>query len=111
MERALISQSNCKAVELAIMVEVGTNVREMDPMKKDLKEEAFLNSYVSIIQEIPAERFENEAVRAAMLMAYTGARKRILEGGTLWRKYESECRKPFAQPRSSTMRKERAVFR
>jgi hypothetical protein len=44
MERALISVSNCKSVELAIMVETGTKVREMDPMKKELKEKAFLNS-------------------------------------------------------------------
>jgi hypothetical protein len=53
MEWVLISQSNHKAVKLAIMVEAGTNVREMDPMKKDLKEKAFLNSYMSIIWESP----------------------------------------------------------
>jgi hypothetical protein len=45
---------------------------------------------VSIIGEIPSERFENEAVRAAMLIAFKGARKKLLEGSTLWRKYESE---------------------
>ncbi len=83
MERTLISVSNSKAVELAIMVEAETNVREMDPMKKDLKEKAFLNSYVSIIQEIPNNRFENEAICHAMLLAYEGARKKILERGTL----------------------------
>ncbi len=53
MERALISEENHKAVELVIMIEAGTTVREMDPMKKETKEKAFLNSYVSIIQEIP----------------------------------------------------------
>ena len=90
MERALISDLNRKAVELAIMIELGTNVREIDSMKKYSKEKAFLNSYVTIIWEIPDERFENEAVCAAMLIACTGARKRILEGGTLWRKYKSE---------------------
>ena len=89
MERALISDENCKAVELVIMIEAGTTVREMDPMKKEAKEKAFLNSYVSIIQEIPDERFDQAAVRPAMLVAYKGARKKILEGGTLWRKYES----------------------
>ncbi len=52
MERATISDKNCKAVELAIMIEAGTTVREMDSMKKEAKEKAFLNSYVSIIQEI-----------------------------------------------------------
>ncbi len=85
LERALITEDNCKAVELAIMVEAGTTVREMDPMKKEVKERAFLNSYVSIIQEIPDECFEH-----AMLLAYKGARKKILEGDTLWRKYKNE---------------------
>jgi hypothetical protein len=90
MEWVLISELNCKAVELAIMVEAGTNVREMDPMKKDLKEEAFLNSFVSIIWEIPDEHLDNEAICPAVLVAYKGARKRILGGGKLWRKYKSE---------------------
>jgi hypothetical protein len=90
MERALISEANHKAVELAIMVEAGTTVREMDPMKKEVKEKAFHNSYVSIIQEIPDERFEHAAIGTAMLLAYKGARMKILEGGTLWRKYENE---------------------
>ena len=89
MERALISEENRKAVELVIMIEAGTTVREMDPMKKETKEKVFLNSYVSIIQEIPNERFDQAAVCPAMLVAYKGARKKILEGGTLWRKYES----------------------
>ncbi len=62
MEQGLITEDNCKAVELAIMVEAGANVREMDPMKKETKEKAFLNSYVSIIQEIPDEHFEHGAV-------------------------------------------------
>jgi hypothetical protein len=49
MERATISDKNCKAVELAIMIEAGTTVREMDPMKKEAKEMVFLNSYMSIL--------------------------------------------------------------
>jgi len=60
MERALIREDNRKAVELVVMVEAGTTVREMDPMKKEAKEKAFLNSYVSIIQEIPDERLNME---------------------------------------------------
>jgi hypothetical protein len=89
MERVLISESNRKAVELAVMVEVGTNVREMDPMKNDLKDKVFLNSYVSIILETPYKCFEDAAICTAMLLAYKGARKKILEGGTLRKKYES----------------------
>ncbi len=90
MERAQISEDNHKGVELAIMVEASTTVREMDPMKKVVKEKTFLNSYVSIIQEIPDEHFEHGAIGPAMLLAYKGARKKIFEGGTLWRKYENE---------------------
>ena len=73
MERALISEDNRKAVELAIMVEASTTVREMDPMKKEIKEKAFLNSHVSIIEEIADERFEDIRTRLAMLLAYKGA--------------------------------------
>jgi hypothetical protein len=51
MKRVIITEDNCKAVELAIMVEASTTVREMEPMKKEIKEKAFLNSYVSIIEE------------------------------------------------------------
>ena len=47
MERALITEDNCKAVELAIMVEAGTTAREMDPMKKEVEEKAFLNSFTA----------------------------------------------------------------
>ncbi len=63
---------------------------EMDPMKKEVKEKAFPNSYVSIIQEISDERFEDAAIRPAMRLAYKGAWKKILERGTLWRKYKNE---------------------
>ena len=55
-----------------------------------MKEKAFLNSYVSIIQDIPDEHFEHGAIGPALLLAYKGARKKILEGGTLWRKYKNE---------------------
>ncbi len=79
MEQVFIFEDYHKAVELAIMVEVGTTVREMDPMKKEIKEKAFLNSHVSIIEEIPDERFEDVLTRPAMLLAYKGAWKKILE--------------------------------
>ena len=38
MDGALIDQQNRKAVELAILVEAGTKVRDMDPMKKTTRE-------------------------------------------------------------------------
>jgi len=39
MDGALIDQQNRKAVELAILVEAGTKVRDMDPMKKATREQ------------------------------------------------------------------------
>ena len=45
---------------------------------------------MSIIQEIPDKHFEQAAISLVMLLAYKGARKKILEGGTLWRKYKNE---------------------
>ena len=80
MERAFITEDNCKAVELAIMVEAGATVREMDPTKKEIKEKAFLNNYVCIIEEITDERFEDICTRPAMLLAYKGAVKENIGG-------------------------------
>jgi hypothetical protein len=37
MERELIKEENRKSVELAIMVEAGSNVREMGVMTKELR--------------------------------------------------------------------------
>jgi hypothetical protein len=39
MEGAKITQQNSKAVEIAILVEAGTSVRNMDAMKKTKREE------------------------------------------------------------------------
>ncbi len=47
-----ISQQNRKAVELVILVEAGTTVRNMDPMKKSSHEEVLLRKYMQIIKEI-----------------------------------------------------------
>jgi hypothetical protein len=45
MDWQLIGNSNQKAVDLVIMVEAGTHVREMDPMKNEEMERAL---YVNI---------------------------------------------------------------
>jgi hypothetical protein len=87
----LINNKNQKSVELAIMVEAGANVREMDPMKKDLKETVFFE-FIRIINEIPDKRFEGD-VRQVMLQSYKGGRKKVLDGGKLQRKYENEINK------------------
>jgi hypothetical protein len=52
MEGHQISKSNRAAVELCLLSEEGAFVRNMDPMKKDKKERAFLAKYLSIVGEI-----------------------------------------------------------
>jgi hypothetical protein len=85
-----IENGNRKAVELAIMVEAGTCVREMDPMKKEEKERAFLSEYMNIICEIPNGNFGGPSVCQAMLILYKGARKKELDGGQMWRYYKDQ---------------------
>ena len=91
MERAFISAAKFKAVELAIMAEASTIMREMDPMKKETKEKAFLNSYVNIICKITDSilNIKHAAICSAMRLAYKGARTKVMEEGTEWRKYKS----------------------
>jgi hypothetical protein len=48
---------------------------------------------MSIFQENPNEHFQHAAIHTEMLLAYKGARKKLLEGGTLWKKYKSELNK------------------
>ncbi len=64
------------------MVEASTNVREMDTMKKDTKEKAFSNLYMSIINVILDKHFDTD-VHKAMLQMYKGARKKVLDGNKL----------------------------
>ncbi len=90
MDCQLIENGNRKAVELAIMVEAGTRVREMDPMKKEEKERAFLSEYMNIIREILYGNFGGPSVHQAMLISYKGARKKDLDGGRMWRYYEDQ---------------------
>lgn len=90
MEKEVIVHGNRKSVELAIMVEAGTLVREMDQMKKEAKMQAFLSEYLSIVQEIPDENFGDSTVRSAMLQSYKGAKKKEMDSARMWRKYEDE---------------------
>ena len=64
-------------------------MRNMDPMKKDIKERAFFAKYISIVNEIEDDQFVNEAlVRENMRRRYKGAKKD--HTASLWRKYEQE---------------------
>ena len=91
MERYPISEENRRSVELAIMVDAGSIVREMGTMTKERREQAFYQEYMSLISEIPSERFVKDGVRLQMQLRFKGMRK----GGdmnptNLLRKYETE---------------------
>jgi hypothetical protein len=57
MEVIKINQQNRKAVELVILVEAGSFVRNMDPMKKSKREKVLLSKYMNIINEIEDVHF------------------------------------------------------
>lgn len=86
-----IDQENRKAVELAILVEAGTVVRNMDPMKKATREQVLLRKYIEIIQQIEDGCFEDATIRCDMLAGYKGGKARQgLSGANLLRKLERE---------------------
>jgi hypothetical protein len=90
MDGQKISSFNRAAVELCILSEAGAFVRNMDPMKKEIKEKAFLNKYISIVDEIEDDQFVDEGlVRDQMRRIYKGAKKDHT-AQSLWRKYEQE---------------------
>jgi hypothetical protein len=90
MEGHKITELNRAAVELCILSEAGAFVRNMDPMKKDIKERAFMAKYILIVDEIEDDQFVNEAlVRDKMSRNYKGAKKDHT-AQSLWRKYEQE---------------------
>jgi hypothetical protein len=91
MDGNKIDQQNRKAVELAILVEAGTVVRNMDPMKKATREQVLLRKYIEIIQEIEDGCFEDATIRCDMLSGYKGGKARQgLSGANLLRKLERE---------------------
>ena len=91
MDGNKIDQQNRKAVELAILVEAGTVVRNMDPMKKANREQVLLRKYTEIIQELEDGCFEDATIRGDMLAGYKGGKARQgLSGANLLRKLERE---------------------
>jgi hypothetical protein len=87
----LSSQKLKTAVELCLLSEAGAFVRNMDPMKKDKKERFFFAKYLSIIDEIEDDQFEDteNQVRENMRKMYKGAKK-VNSPKSLWRKYKVE---------------------
>jgi hypothetical protein len=87
MEGERISMSNCKLVEICIMIESGKYIQNIDSMKREKQEEIILRKYTSIINDIEDYQFEMDSVRVAMLQKYSGGKKQ-LTGATLWREME-----------------------
>jgi hypothetical protein len=75
MEHYPISEENRRSVELAIMVDAGLIVREMGTMTKERREQAFYQEYMSLISEIPSERFVEDGVCLQMQLRFKGMRK------------------------------------
>ena len=91
MERHPINEDNRRAVEIAVMVEAGSIVRELGTMTKESREKKYYEEYLGLISDIPSDRFEDESVREEMKVRFKGMRK----GGdmtptNLLRKYEGE---------------------
>jgi hypothetical protein len=92
MEHYPISEDNRRCVELAIMVEAWSTMREMGAMTtKERREQAFHSEYMSLISEIPSEHFVDNTVRQQVQLRC----KRMRKGGdmspaNLHHKYESE---------------------
>ena len=90
MEGIPINEDNRKAVELAIMVEEGTTVREMSTMTKEMRAKIFYTEYQGLISEMPASRFVDGSVRRNMTERFKGMRDTEMNAENLLRKYEGE---------------------
>jgi hypothetical protein len=90
MERHLICEENRGTVELAVMVEAGSIVREMGTMTKEKREAAYFDEYLHMLREIPDEMFFDESIRGQMMKRFKGIRKGEMDAGCLLRKYETE---------------------
>ncbi len=90
MERVPIREENRGTVELAVMVEAGSIVREMGTMTKERRESAFYDEYMNVLRDIPSEIFEDDTVREQMMRRFKGMRKGDMDPACLLRKYETE---------------------
>ena len=91
MDGVPINQQNRKAVELAILVEAGTKVRDMDPMKKATREQVLHRKYLEIINDFEDDCFEDATIRTDMTTMFKGGKARQgLSGSNLLRKLKRE---------------------
>ena len=90
MEGVPISEDNRKAVELAIMVEAGTAIREMSTMTKEMRAKCFHGEYLCIISNMSDSRFFDGSVCRNMTHRFKGTRGTEMTGENLLREYEGE---------------------
>ena len=74
MDGALINQQNHEAVKLAILVDAGTVVRDMDPMKKATREQVLHRKYLEIINKFEDNCFEDTTFCTDMTTIFKGVR-------------------------------------
>jgi hypothetical protein len=73
MEGNKVSESNHMSVELCLLVEAGTAVRNMNPMKKDKRAEVFFAWCMAIVDEIEDVHFkEDEAILLQVFTVLSG---------------------------------------
>ena len=60
LDGSCINNHNCKAVELAILAEVGTYIRGLDPMMRVKQEDIFMCKYLHIVNNIEDKLFEHK---------------------------------------------------
>jgi hypothetical protein len=90
MECIPISEENCGTIELAIMVEAGSIVREMGTMTKERRESAYYDKYMNVLHDIPHGLFADDTVHEYMMSMFKGMRKGDMDPGCLLHKYEME---------------------
>jgi hypothetical protein len=91
MERCWIIEGSRRAVEVMIMVEAGSIVRELGKMTKKSRENTFHQEYLALISEILSEHFKEDGVSEHMKLRFKGMRKgSVMTATNLLRKYEGE---------------------
>ncbi len=67
-----------------ILVEAGTYIRGLNPMRKAQMSDVILTKYRGLIEDIEDHHFVCETVHGSMLKGYKGAKRRKVLPVTLW---------------------------
>jgi hypothetical protein len=85
MNNNKITMQNRQSVEIAIMIEAGTIIRNGNTIKKNDRANEYYDVYIRTINEIDNNEFEDKTVYDSMILSYHGA-KSDNEGNMLLRK-------------------------